>query len=92
MKSDHHYKLRVRWTGNLGSGTSDYRAYSRDHIVVADDKPDTLLSSDPSFRDDKSRHNPEELHRNAHKRCFVARSVNFPVRCEANGTVQPETG
>ncbi len=24
-----------------------------------------------------------ELHKEAHRRCFIANSVNFPVRCEA---------
>lgn len=29
-----------------------------------------------------SRQNAEELHHRAHELCFIARSVNFPVRCE----------
>jgi organic hydroperoxide reductase OsmC/OhrA len=57
----HHYTCRVRWTGNLGEGTRTYRAYSRDHEVEADGKPPIPASSDPAFRGDPSRYNPEEL-------------------------------
>src|ERR1700710_879108 len=57
----HRYSLRVTWTGNTGSGTSDYRAYQRAHDVVAPGKPVIAMSSDPSFRGDASRYNPEEL-------------------------------
>jgi organic hydroperoxide reductase OsmC/OhrA len=146
----HHYAITVRWTGNLGTGTSDYRAYSRDHEIAATSKPEIAGSSDPLFRGDRARWNPEELlvaslstchqlwylhlaaqagivvtayvdqaegtmeeqpdgsgrftrvvlrpavtvragsdveratalHHDAHTKCFVANSVNFPVACE----------
>jgi len=148
---EHHYRIRVRWTGNRGTGTSAYRAYGRDHVVEADGKPPIPGSSDPAFRGDPARWNPEDLlvaslsachqlwylhlcaeagvrvvgyedaaegtmveaadgggrftavvlrpraivapgtdldealrlHEAAHRLCFVARSVNFDVRCEA---------
>ena len=35
----HRYQPRVEWTGNLGRGTADYRAYSRDHVVSAPGRP-----------------------------------------------------
>jgi organic hydroperoxide reductase OsmC/OhrA len=57
----HNYHILVTWTGNLGSGTSSYRAYSRNHEVKSADKPVIPASSDPSFRGDTSRYNPEEL-------------------------------
>ena len=147
----HQYHTRVVWTGNLGSGTSSYRAYSRNHEVSAEGKPLLAASSDPAFRGDRSRYNPEELllaalsschmlsylhlcadrdvnvleyeddavgqmqqrpdgsgafteavlrprmkvsaesdvevarelHQEAHRLCFIANSVNFPVRFEA---------
>lgn len=146
----HEYKVSVVWKGNLGTGTSGYRAYSRDHVISAEGKPDIPGSSDPAFRGDKTRWNPEdmflaslsachklwylhfcavsgvvvieyednaegimemdgegngrftdvvlkprvtikagtypdiarELHEDAHEKCFIANSVNFPVRCE----------
>jgi organic hydroperoxide reductase OsmC/OhrA len=58
---DHRYRVGVRWTGNLGSGTSDYRAYSRDHEIGAENKPNIPGSSDPAFLGDPSRWNPEGL-------------------------------
>ncbi len=135
MKS-HTYTLDLQWTGDLGTGTSSSQAYSRDHSVSAAGKPELLGSSDPAFRGDPERWNPEELlvaslaqchmlwylglaaaagvvvleeadgdgqfievtlhptvlvsdasmvdkaealHGPAHAKCFIARSVNFPV-------------
>ena len=146
----HRYSARVTWTGNLGQGTSSYRAYSRNHEIAAAGKPVVPGSSDPTFRGDPERYNPEEflvislstchmlwylhlcaeakitvveyvdeasgvmaerpdgggrftevtlrpqvviapggdlaraeeLHERAHHLCFIANSVNFPVRCE----------
>lgn len=146
---EHHYEVHVKWTGNLGQGTSAYRTYSRDHEISAAGKDNILASSDPKFRGDAKRYNPEdllvaslsschmlwylhlcseanivvvdyvdaaggtmtenvdgsgrfkevvlqpqvkiksgeialakELHERAHHMCFIANSVNFPVRCE----------
>jgi organic hydroperoxide reductase OsmC/OhrA len=146
----HTYQIEVNWTGNLGQGTRSYAGYRRDHVISAPGKPDISGSSDPAFRGDPSRYNPEELlvasistchmlwylhlcsdngvtlldyrdratgsmrenadgsgefvrvvlkplvtisagddyakalalHEVAHKFCFVARSVNFPVQIE----------
>jgi len=58
---EHAYAVRVDWTGNLGSGTSGYRAYSRSHEITVPGKPPLPGSSDPTFRGDRSRYNPEEL-------------------------------
>lgn len=57
----HSYRLTLDWTGNLGSGTSGYRAYTRDHSLSAPGKPAIPGSSDPAFLGDASRWNPEEL-------------------------------
>jgi organic hydroperoxide reductase OsmC/OhrA len=59
--SEYLYKTTVTWTGNLGKGTSDYRSYERNHVINTDGKPEIPGSSDPSFRGDKTRYNPEEL-------------------------------
>lgn len=61
MSNTHNYKTSVTWTGNKGSGTSEYRAYSRDHIIKVDGKHEILASSDPAFRGDSTRYNPEEM-------------------------------
>ncbi len=147
---EHSYAVQVRWTGNTGEGTSHYRGYERTHEIRIEGKPVISGSSDPAFRGDRSRYNPEELfvaslsachmlwylhlcadagivvaayrdnatgtmvetgregghfsevvlrpsvsiekggderlaqnlHEKAHRLCFIANSVNFPVRCE----------
>jgi organic hydroperoxide reductase OsmC/OhrA len=61
MNGQHKYNLTVKWTGNKGEGTMDYRSYDRSHTVSIDHKIDIAGSSDPAFRGDKSKHNPEEL-------------------------------
>jgi organic hydroperoxide reductase OsmC/OhrA len=57
----HTFKVDVEWTGNLGRGTATYNAYERSHEISAPGKPVIPGSSDPAFRGDKSRYNPEEL-------------------------------
>jgi organic hydroperoxide reductase OsmC/OhrA len=57
----HHYAVDITWTGNQGTGTSSYAAYTRDHEISAEGKAAVAGSSDPSFRGDKTRYNPEEL-------------------------------
>jgi len=58
----HNYQTVLKWTGNLNEGTKEYRSYSRDHLTTIDGKQHSILcSSDPSFRGDPSRYNPEEL-------------------------------
>ncbi|NUN99091.1 MAG: OsmC family protein [Saprospiraceae bacterium] len=61
MHGQHHYRLTLQWTGNKGTGTSHYRAYERSHTIIADNKVEILGSSDPAFRGDPTKHNPEEL-------------------------------
>ena len=57
----HRYSVRLDWTGNAGTGTSSYRAYSRAHELSAPGKPTIAGSSDPGFRGDAAKWNPEEL-------------------------------
>ena len=61
MTRQHRYRTTVRWTGNLGTGTESYRAYARSHEIEAPGKPAIPGSSDPAFRGDAARWNPEEL-------------------------------
>src|SRR5690606_3229817 len=58
---EHHYRVRAEWTGNRGTGTSGYRDYDRLVTLSADGKPDLPVSSDPKFRGDPHRWNPEDL-------------------------------
>lgn len=152
---EHHYTLTTTWTGDLGTGTSGYRDYTRDVTIAIDGKPELLASADKPFRGDPTRWNPEDLlvaalsechllsylhacvtagvivtsyrddaagtmredghgggafaevvlrphvtvadagmipaaeqaHEQAHEWCFIANSVNFPVRHEATVVV-----
>lgn len=61
MNTEHHYQTTIRWMGNRGVGTIHYQSYGRDFIISADNKADIAGSSDPAFRGDKSRYNPEDL-------------------------------
>jgi organic hydroperoxide reductase OsmC/OhrA len=150
MGRRHSYTVTVTWIGNTGTGTSGYRNYQRSYEISAAGKSSIAGSSDPTFRGEGARWNPEELliaslsachelwflhlcadagvvveayldeasgvmeeaadgggqfvevvlrprvktrpgsdldkiqllHHEAHGKCFIARSVNFPVRCE----------
>ena len=80
---NHTYDVVVTWTGNRGSGTSGYRDYGRDHQVTAGqpyqahdlarfDAPGPIAgSSDPAFRGDPSRWNPEQLLTAALAQCHM---------------------
>lgn len=61
MDRQHNYKATIRWTGNNGTGTDNYRNYERSHQIIIENKSDILGSSDPEFRGDKTKHNPEDL-------------------------------
>ena len=152
---EHFYTANLKWTGNNGTGTDGYTKYERSHEIFIDGKPNILMSSDPSFRGDRSCYNPEELlvcsisschmlwylhlcmdagvvvmgyqdqakgtmeesadgsgrfteiilnpkvvvasaemiakanalHEQAHKMCFIANSVNFPIHHQAQAEV-----
>lgn len=58
---EHNYQVQLVWTGNRGKGTSSYAAYDRSHELRAAGKPALPGSSDPHFRGDPARWNPEEL-------------------------------
>jgi organic hydroperoxide reductase OsmC/OhrA len=58
---NHEYLTSIKWTGNRGTGTSNYRAYDRSYTITFENKPEIQGSSDPAFLGDQTRHNPEEL-------------------------------
>jgi organic hydroperoxide reductase OsmC/OhrA len=61
MNGEHNYSLTVQWTGNKGTGTSGYKDFERSHTILVDKKVEILGSSDPAFRGDQTKHNPEDL-------------------------------
>jgi organic hydroperoxide reductase OsmC/OhrA len=84
MANLHHYKATTNWVGNRGTGTSDYRAYDRNHDISMGGKPDLLCSSDATFRGDKKRHSPEDLLVASLSGCHMLWYLHL---CAANGVV-----
>ena len=92
----HQYATTIIWTGNRGSGTSTYRAYERSHDVFAPGRPILGGSSDPAFRGDAARWNPELLLLAALSQCHLlsylhcsasAGVIVASYRDEATGTM-----
>ncbi len=61
MGKQHHYEADTVWTGNNGQGTTTYRSYERSYQHRINGKATLQGSSDPVFRGDPSKHNPEDL-------------------------------
>lgn len=80
MELEHRYAVRVEWTGNLGSGTSTYRGYSRDNTISAEGNPDILASSDRTFHGAAERWNPEEFLVAALSECHMLSYLHSAVR------------
>ena len=84
MKGQHQYKLTVHWTGNKGTGTDTYRSYERSHTISIEGKPDIEGSSDPAFRGDRTRHNPEEMLLSALSTCHM---LSYLHLCAVGGVI-----
>ncbi len=80
----HTYDVTVTWTGDDGEGTATYRGYRRDNVVSADGPPDLPGSSDPTFRGDRTRWNPEQLVVAALSQCHLLTYLHL---CATNGVV-----
>ena len=61
MSKKHVFNASLIWDGANGTGTTSYTAYSRNHTISGKGKPNIPGSSDPAFRGDGTRYNPEEL-------------------------------
>lgn len=61
MNRVHNYKLAIKWNGNRGLGTSDYKAFDRDYAIQIEHKETLNGSADPTFRGDKTKFNPEDM-------------------------------
>lgn len=61
MPKEHTYHSELNWTGNHGKGTQSYSSYERSYSISIDGKPPLNGSSDPGFRGDETKHNPEEM-------------------------------
>jgi organic hydroperoxide reductase OsmC/OhrA len=84
MARQHRYALTVEWTGNRGDGTSSYRSYDRDHEIRAEHAASIAGSSDPAFRGNPSRWNPEQLLLAAAAQCHM---LSYLHHAAVNGVV-----
>ncbi|MER8187117.1 OsmC family protein [Kitasatospora sp. NPDC094015] len=84
MSTLHSYTTTVTWTGNSGTGTSGYRSYGRAHEVSAEGRPAIAGSSDPAFRGDPARWNPEQLLLASVSQCHMLWYLHF---CAVEGVV-----
>ena len=80
----HAYQLQVCWTGNRGEGTKNYRGYGRDYFIESTGKPRIEGSSDPVFRGDMNRYNPEELLVASLSSCHM---LSYLHLCSVSGVV-----
>lgn len=93
----HRYATRVVWKGE----TSSYTAYSRDYLTIIDGKPDLPGSSDPAFRGDATKHNPEDLLVGALSACHMLFYLSLCAKAgicvleyvdDAEGTMEIDPG
>lgn len=84
---NHHYKTTIHWTGNKGTGTSGYRDYERSHTISAENKVVIEGSSDPAFRGDRTKYNPEEMLLSSLSSCHMLWYLHF---CSEAGIIVTE--
>jgi organic hydroperoxide reductase OsmC/OhrA len=84
LNKEHQYQLTVEWTGNRGEGTSSYRSYDRDHEISAEHAETIAGSSDPHFRGNPSRWNPEQLLVASASQCHM---LSYLHQAAVNGVV-----
>jgi organic hydroperoxide reductase OsmC/OhrA len=61
MAKTHEFPTHISWTGNLGTGTSSYKAYERTWDMAIDGKATLHCSNDPILGGDPSKYNPEDM-------------------------------
>ena len=61
MAKIHEFPTHISWTGNLGTGTSSYKAYERTWDMAIDGKATLHCSNDPMLGGDPSKYNPEDM-------------------------------
>jgi organic hydroperoxide reductase OsmC/OhrA len=78
MSHTHTYKSTLTWEGSTSDG---YDHYDRTHHVTVAPARDTLtLSSDPAFRGDPDKPNPEQLLLAAASSCQLLSFLAFAAR------------
>jgi organic hydroperoxide reductase OsmC/OhrA len=82
MSKQHRYEVSCVWTGDRGEGTANYRAYDRSYDTATDGRPTLQGSSDPAFRGDAERWNPELLLVAALSQCHL---LSYLHQCAVGG-------
>jgi organic hydroperoxide reductase OsmC/OhrA len=80
----HNYSSTIQWTGNNGTGTNNYTSYSRSFDIICALKEVIAGSSDPAFRGEKTKHNPEDLLLTSLSSCHMLWYLHF---CSIEGIV-----
>lgn len=86
-KKTHAYRTSLHWNAHDGGGTANYRSYRRDFTITSGEKPGIECSSDPAFRGNASRYNPEELLVASLSSCHMLWYLHL---CAINGIVVME--
>ena len=81
---EHKYKSKIEWTGNKGSGTDNYRNYERSHNIIIENKPTIRGTSDPAFRGEIDKHNPEDFLLSSLSSCHMLWYLHF---CSVNNII-----
>jgi len=84
---EHKYQSKIEWTGNKGSGTDNYKNYERSHNIIIENKPIILGTSDPAFRGEKDKHNPEDFLVSSLSSCHMLWYLHF---CSVNNIIVEE--
>jgi organic hydroperoxide reductase OsmC/OhrA len=82
MARSHSYQCSTEWTGAGSAGTANYRSYDRSYVSRVPGRPELLGSSDPAFRGDPSRWNPELLLVAVLSQCHLLQYLHL---CAVNG-------
>lgn len=82
MATQHHYKVAISWRDD--NGTNGYAGYSRDHNINVTGKPAIEASSDPAFRGNPAKYNPEELFLASISNCHMLWYLHL---CAVNGVI-----
>lgn len=82
MAKEHAYQSTIRWTGNKGAGTKDYKSYERSYTISFEQKQDIQASADPAFLGDPAKHNPEDLLMSSLSGCHMLWYLHL---CAVNG-------
>ena len=65
----HTYSIQLFWKDV--NGTASYTSYSRNHTIKIDQKPNLRISSDPAFRGDPTKFNPEDMFLSSLSSCHM---------------------